>query len=162
MENLVEILNKVLSEEIIVYKELLEVIEKKTDILVKGDIKELDKITSEEHNIINKLGKFENLREKVIFNIGHRRGIKETLDVTSLLEIVNEDEREEISRLKDDIVEVLSNIKDRNDLNSSLIKDSLDYISLNLNLLTQNDTELTYGSDKKKSQSPKSLFNKKA
>lgn len=162
MENLIDILNKVLVEEIVVYKELLEVIDKKTDILVKGDIKELDELTTKEHDIINRLGKFENLREKVIFNIQHRMGIKNDLDVTKLLEMLGEEEGKELSSLRDELLDVLSQIKDKNQLNSSLIQDSLEYINLNINLMTQNNTELTYGNNKKKTQTTVSLFNQKA
>lgn len=162
MKDLIDILQKVLKEEILVYRELLSIMNEKTDVLIDGNIEKLDKMTTHENNIINKLNEFENLRNKVIFNIQHRRGIKEELDISMLLKLLDDEDGMELSNLRDEFLEVLSQIKEKNILNSSLIKDSLDYVNLNINMMTENEDEITYGNKNKKIKSTRSIFNQKA
>lgn len=162
MDKLIDVLKKVLTEEIEEYKNLLNLIESKTDILIKGDIKKLDKMTEEEQKIIIKLGKFEDLREKVLYNIKHREGIEKDLDVTLLLDYIDDENKKQLKSTREDFLKILEKIKDRNKLNSTLIEDSLDYINMNLNILTNNEEDLNYGGNKKKSKTANSIFNTKA
>lgn len=161
MKELVEILIKVLHEEIDVYRELLEKLEEKTEVLISGDIKGLDDVTKSEYNIIEKLSKFETLREKVIFNISHKEGLKKDINITEIIELLEGKEKEKLTILRDDLIDLLEKIKNKNTLNGTLIKDSLDYIDLNINLFTNTNNNLTYGKNKSKPENI-SLFNEKA
>jgi len=160
MKELVEVLIKVLDEEIVVYSKLLKNLDEKTDVLVNGDIKNLDEITSREQSITETLVKLENLREKVIFNIAHKKE-KSELDMSQILEFLEGQEKEILEEKRNKLVNILENIKEKNALNSRLIKDSLDYINLNIDLFTNRDSNLTYGKDKKNEQTV-SFFNKQA
>lgn len=160
MKELVDVLIKVLDEEVVVYSKLLKNLDEKTQVLVNGDIKKLDEITKEEQSITETLVKLENLREKVIFNIAHKKE-KSELDVSQILEFIEGQEKEILEEKRNKLVNILENIKEKNALNSRLIKDSLDYINLNIDLFTNRDSNLTYGKDKKNEQTA-SFFNKQA
>ncbi|MBS4535788.1 flagellar protein FlgN [Clostridium sp. D2Q-14] len=160
MKDLVDILKKVLKEEILVYRDLLNLMNEKTEILIEGNIEKLDKLTNKENNIVNKLGKFDNLRNKVIFNIQHKAGMNEDIDILRLLKILDDEDKKEVFDLREEFLEVLSKIKDKNQLNSSLIKDSLDYVNLNISMFTEEEDEITYGNKNKKSTI--SIFNQEA
>ncbi|MGO1368462.1 MAG: flagellar protein FlgN [Senegalia sp. (in: firmicutes)] len=161
MKELIDILIKVLNEEIDVYSELLKKLQEKTDILISGDLKALDNITKEEYSIIEKLSKFETLREKVIFNIAHKEGLKKDINIKEIIDILQGKEKERLSNSREKLIKLLDEVKNKNELNGTLIKDSLDYIDLNINVFTNRDNNLTYGKGKAKSENI-SLFNQKA
>ncbi|NBI07371.1 flagellar protein FlgN [Senegalia massiliensis] len=160
MKELVDVLIKVLDEEVVVYSKLLKNLDEKTQVLVDGDIKKLDEITKEEQSITETLVKLENLREKVLFNIAHKKE-KSELDVSQILEFIEGQEKEILEEKRNKLVNILEKIKEKNVLNSRLIKDSLDYINLNIDLFTNRDSNLTYGKGKKNEQTA-SFFNKQA
>ena len=143
MKNSIEQLKKVLYEQIEVYKHILSLSVKKTDIVVNGHIKKLEEITQEEQKLIIKIGKLEDIRESVIYNINKELGLEE-LNMTKLNDYLEEADKVFIKNLKDELMDILNQIKERNELNGSLISDSLEYINLNIDILTNSTIDNTY------------------
>ncbi|WIV12053.1 flagellar protein FlgN [Proteiniborus sp. MB09-C3] len=166
MKVLTEELKDVLLDELKVYEEMHELTVKKTEIITSGRINDLDNITQVENSLILKLGQLEERREKVINNIHKHLGIKEDSTVTDLLNHIDNSDgiKQEIESITKKFSKVLNSLKEKNDLNSLLIKDTLEYIEVNINLLTNTSDRGIYNNKVQKEQTSQkiSLFDTKA
>lgn len=166
MKILVEELKEVLLEELNIYEEMLELTIKKTDIIANGKINDLDNITQLENSAILRLGKLEDRREKVVNNIQKQLGTEEASTITDILNKLSDADsiKQEIDNITRKLAKVLNTLKEKNDLNSLLIKDTLEYIELNINLLTNvSDRGIYNNRVQKEDNSQKfSLFDTKA
>lgn len=166
MKILVEELRDVLLEELNIYEEMLELTTKKTDIITSGKISELDNITHLENSIILNLGKLEERREKVAGNIQNQLGIGEGSTITDILNQIDDNTgiKQEIENITKKLSQLLNALKEKNDLNGLLIKDTLEYIELNMNLLTNVSERGIYNNKVQKENTAQkiSLFDSKA
>lgn len=166
MKILVEELRDVLLEELNIYEEMLELTTKKTDIITSGKINDLDNITHLENSIILKLGKLEERREKVVDNIQNQLGTGEGSTITDILNQIDDTTgiKQQIEGITKKLSRLLNTLKEKNDLNGLLIKDTLEYIELNMNLLTNVSERGIYNNKVQKENTAQkiSLFDSKA
>lgn len=164
MKKLFDELNEVLLEELNVYKEMLEVTNKKTEVITAGHVKDLDKITQLENTIIINIGKLEDKREKVVENIRKQLGLQEELNMTNIMEHLDKQAANDIEIIKSQLLDTLNKLKEKNQLNNVLIQDSLEFINLNIELLTSTSEQGTYNNKtgKEKSSQNVSFFDAKA
>ena len=138
MASLIEELIMVLGDEEKIYSEIIPVAEKKTQIIVNNDLQSLNSITEEEQALVSKISKLEKKRQEVIRNIGIVMNKKESeLNFVTIIDLLNgqEKEQEELRRLHDKLkrtVEALSLINERNQM---LIKQSIEMIDFDINLI---------------------------
>ena len=138
MASLIEELIMVLGDEEKIYSEIIPIAEKKTQIIVNNDLQSLNSITEEEQALVGKISKLERKRQEVIRNIGIVMNKKESeLNFITIIELLNgqEKEQEELRRLHDRLkrtVEALSLINERNQM---LIKQSIEMIDFDINLI---------------------------
>ena len=138
MASLIEELIMVLGDEEKIYSEIIPIAEKKTQIIVNNDLQSLTGITEEEQELVGKISKLERKRQEVIRNIGIVMNKKESeLNFITIIELLNgqEKEQEELRRLHDKLkatIEMLAVLNERNQL---LIKQSLEMIDFDINLL---------------------------
>lgn len=142
---MVDKFKNILREECRLYKDILEITTKKTETIKTNEIKELDKITRIEQTFIKKIGKLEEEREETVKNIRKEFNIDENADMSQIIERIGEEHKKEIETITSELMDILQKIKEKNDLNGMLIKDSLEFINLNVNLLTNATTQNTYG-----------------
>lgn len=164
MKKHIEQLKKVLEQQIEVYKDILDLSINKTNVVVNGHIKKLEEITEEEQKLIIKIGKFEDIRENIIHNMKAELGIEIELNMTTLNDYLEEADKVFIENVKDQLMDILNQLKERNVLNGSLINDSLEYINLNIDLLTNSTIENTYDNSQQDSKGTQArrLFDTKA
>ncbi len=166
MKILVEELREVLSEELNMYEEMLELTLKKTDIITSGKINDLDSITHMENSLILRLGKLEDRREKIVNSIQKQLGTEDASTITDLLNQIDDtnDTKQEINGITTKLSNVLNTLKEKNDLNGLLIKDTLEYIELNINLFTNASERGIYNNKVQKEDTSQkfSLFDTKA
>ena len=138
MASLIEELIMVLGDEEKIYSEIIPVAEKKTQIIVNNDLQSLNSITEEEQELLGKISKLEKKRQEVIRNIGIVMNKKESeLNFVTIIELLNgqEKEQEELRKLHDKLkgtIDVLSTLNERNQM---LIKQSLEMIDFDINLM---------------------------
>ncbi|WP_069650370.1 flagellar protein FlgN [Caloranaerobacter ferrireducens] len=147
MENLIKDLKEILLQELNLYKHMLELSIDKTEIITSGQVRELDKMTQKEQALILKAGKLEDIREDILSKIQEKLKLKKIQSISKLADYLSEEQKKEIEDIKQQLIDVLNSLKERNTLNSTLIKDSLEYINLNVSLLTNALSGSTY-SDK--------------
>jgi len=121
----------VIKGEIEIYQDLLNLSYKKTDVIIAGEVKELDKITKVEGQLLNKILELEEKREFLLSEFG-----ASSLKDTKILDTFTENEKLSLQKLQSLFFDVLKNLQERNDLNTSLIKQSLEYINYSISLIS--------------------------
>lgn len=138
MAGMIEDLIFVMKREEEIYRELVPVAEEKTRVIIKNDLTALQEITDREQLIVEKVNSLERRREEVIINIGTVLGRKpETITVKVLLEILKDqpEDRQKLAKVHDDLLSVVKHLVMINDRNGALIKQSLEMIEFNMNLI---------------------------
>ena len=136
--SLIEELIMVLGDEEKIYAEIIPVAEKKTQIIVNNDLQSLNSITEEEQALVGKISKLEKKRQEVIRNIGIVMNKKESeLNFITIIDLLNgqEKEQEELRRLHDKLKRTVSDLSLINERNQMLIKQSIEMIDFDINLL---------------------------
>lgn len=138
MASLIEELIMVLGDEEKIYAEIIPVAEKKTQIIVNNDLRSLNSITEEEQALVGKISKLEKKRQEVLRNIGIVMNKKESeLNFITIIDLLNgqEKEQEELRRLHDKLKRTVSDLSLINERNQMLIKQSVEMIDFDINLL---------------------------
>jgi hypothetical protein len=144
----------VLSSELELYQELLKLSQKKTDILVKGDVKLLDEITKIEQDMIMRMGKLEAKRGNIIKKIAetYKKDIKQ-INMSFLKQIMTQENIKKLENLQEDMKYTLKQIDEKNRDNERLIKQALEYIDFSVDLLKDvGHTKSNYSPDGKDSK----------
>ncbi len=150
-----EELEIVLEKELTVLAELKEISFKKTDTIINNHIRDLEEITKKEEALINEMALLEDEREKLL----DTWGVAINTPISSVIERITED-NSGLIRITEEMKEVMEELFLRNKLNNDLIKENLDWIDFNINLITSAHTSPGYGKENKKS-SGNSIFDRK-
>src|SRR5690606_16752533 len=91
--------------------------------------------TSIEQSMIVNMGKVDHIRNSIIGNLLMELEIDSVDNLSELAKHLPEKDKAEVLQLKNKLEKIINEIKGINELNSSLIKQSLDYIDFNMNLM---------------------------
>ncbi|MCR5747716.1 MAG: flagellar protein FlgN [Lachnospiraceae bacterium] len=120
------------------YVTLLGLSKKKTPVIVAGDIDNLQKITDDEQAVLDRLAALDSKRADTMKDIAEvmNRDVK-TLKLSNLIEMLKKrpEERDALSDLHDRLKATVGELRMVNDQNRELIKQSLDIVDFNLNLI---------------------------
>jgi len=147
-------LMEILREELKELKAIRDIAYNKTDIIVKNEIKSLQNITAEEEGLVSKMAALEERR----LNLLDSWGVNKSTPLSEIIEKIPEG-RKELMDIREELNNLLMDIKQRNDINSQLIQENLEWMEFNINLITQANTPGTYG--KKDNKSNRSFFDRK-
>lgn len=138
MASLIDELISVLEKENEEYKQLIQISSKKTSVIVKNDLEQLQMITAKEQKHLDTLINLEKKREDVTDDIAlvlNRSKVNFTIN--ALIPVL-EGQKEVQTRLiaiHDDIRTTLKNFQTINEINKSLIEESLELIDFNMNFI---------------------------
>lgn len=138
MASLMEELFTALSSEKEIYEKLIPISEQKTEILVKGDLKELEAITQKEQFLVDKAIAVGKERESVIANISVvLNKDASTLDLGSLAGLLGKqpEEKRKLAELHDSLKVIMKRLVSINEKNKNLIENSLEMIEFNMNFI---------------------------
>lgn len=146
----------ILERQLYILKDLKKITSKKTDIIMNDKVDELKKMTIKEEDFINKMAVLEMEREYLFDSWGIEKG-------TPLSNIIKDipGEKEDLKILGNRLFIILKSIDEENKLNDILIKDSIDWIEFNLNLVTDTEVPSTYGNKNKKVKVNNNFFDRK-
>ncbi len=134
MENLIDILGRESTE----YEGLLEISQRKTPIIVSGNLEDLQKITDEEQNVVNKLNVLERERVQVTKDIATvlNRDVSK-LTLTNLIGLLQARPAEQgaLAELHDRLHRTVHELQRVNEQNGSLLKDALEMVEFEINML---------------------------
>lgn len=138
MASLIEELIETLEKEDKVYEELLPVVEKKAQVIIKNDLEELQRVTTAEQDYVDLITSLEHNRNKIISNIGIVMSRKpEDLNLKAIVAMLEKQpaEQEKLGRLHDSLIKKLGRLKDLNMQNKALIEQSLEMIEFSMNVI---------------------------
>ena len=138
MASLIDELISVLTEENKEYQDLVILSHEKTNVIVKGDIDYLKQITEVEQNFIGRITKLEKKRVEIVNDIGTVlcKDPKE-LTVKVIIGLLKGQDEVciKLSSIYDELKLTMKNMVAVNELNQSLINQSLELVEFDLNLL---------------------------
>jgi flagellar biosynthesis/type III secretory pathway chaperone len=138
MASLMEELFTVLDSEREIYEQLIPISERKTQILVKGDLQELEEVTEKEQLLVDKVTALGNKRESILTNIGIVLNKDAgTLDLGSLAKLLEKqpEEKKKLIELHDSLKTIMRRLVSINEKNKNLIENSLEMIEFNMNFI---------------------------
>lgn len=127
----------ILEQEIETYNDILEISKNKKNIIIKGKVNELESIVNLEQSLIVKMGKLEATREELLGQISGSIGVKASeINMSEIKEHLPEPRKIRMSDCQNRLSNVLTELKEANELNSRLIKNSLEFVNFAINLYT--------------------------
>ncbi|WP_091544655.1 flagellar protein FlgN [Alkaliphilus peptidifermentans] len=147
MKKSIEQLIESLNHEKNMYEEILKLEKKKIEVIRLGNMKELEMMTQKEQQYLMKMGTFEKLRRSVLVNVAEALEVDEITSVSEFLLYIKDDKIvKEIDEIRDELLEIINEIKEVNELNEKMLKQHLEYIHFNFEVLTSDMREgNTYG-----------------
>jgi flagellar biosynthesis/type III secretory pathway chaperone len=153
---------KLLEKHVKLHKGLLELANKKTEVLKKGDMEALSGIMKEEQKYIAAINQVERERIHVVEAMVSE---KDERTLTNCISLAEGTERAMLEKLRDDLTAVISELKDINLLNQQLTQQSLQFVNVMLDMLMPQPLEVNYGAPSKATapyEGGRSLFDSKA
>ncbi|MDI6703161.1 MAG: flagellar protein FlgN [bacterium] len=151
MDDLLLQLRDVIVNENSLYKQLVDLSKEKKDVLLNRDIERLLMIISSEESLISKIQEFEDVRLGIIDNLAEVWQIpKSELNFKKIISLSSVD----LSSLYSEFLSTVQELKDLNEMNNQLIRDSLSFINYILNIIVPMQEDFTYGRVKKKKARP--------
>lgn len=130
-----------LTQEYKIHEEMFELSVNKTNALVSNNVPEIEHINKKEAELILRLGNYEDKRNILIEKTCLGLGInKDDVTISILLERLEGEGKAGLLELKEKFKELVLELKKVNDLNNSLIKNSLEFIDFSINLIAGADT----------------------
>lgn len=138
MASLIENLISILEQESVEYETLLGLSQKKTPVIVAGDLEQLEQITDEEQLVASRITNLDNRRMAVIKDIANVTNKDvEDLKLVNLIEMLANRPQEsgKLAELHDKLKVVVRNMQRVNEQNKELIAHSLEMVEFDMNML---------------------------
>lgn len=134
MENLIDVFNRECSA----YEGLLEVSQRKTPIIASGNLENLQKITDEEQDMVNRLNSLERERREVTADIATVLNKDVTkLTLTNLIDMMQTRPAEQsiLAEIHDRLRKTMRELRRVNEQNGELLKDALEMVEFEITML---------------------------
>lgn len=134
MENLIEVFEQESTE----YEGLLELSQKKTPLIIGGDLDNLQKITDDEQIVVSRLHNLEKKRVEVTADIANvlNRDV-EKLTLTNLIEMMaaRPEEQAKLAAVHDRLQSAVRALQRANEQNRELLTNALEMVEFEMNLV---------------------------
>jgi len=139
MENLVDTLRRECTE----YEGLLEISRHKTPIIIQGDLEQLQKITDDEQELVSRILHLDHEREVGMKDIATVLGKDASkMKLSDLIDTLGKRpaEQQTLAGLHDRLTGTVRELKRVNEQNGELLKNSLEMVDFEINLLQASRT----------------------
>ena len=138
MASLMEVLIDVLEQENQEYEKLLSLSMRKTSVIVSEGLAELTKITDEEQVIVSRINHLDNQRYEAVSDIADV--LNKDVDKLKIVDLIKmlagrTEEQEKLAAVFDRLRENVRGVKRANEQNGELIRDALELVQFNMNVL---------------------------
>ncbi|QKS72359.1 flagellar protein FlgN [Paenalkalicoccus suaedae] len=152
---------------VVVHQRLNEQAAEKAQIIKNGDIKALDELIKKETPLIHQLRKLENTRQQLVSNWLNERGIiADDVTMQTIIPTFSDETQKKLNRLQEQLVVEITTLKEQNEVNRSLLEDSLKFVNLSLDTFQPqnqfNDYSNGQAGDDDGPETGRSLFDSKA
>lgn len=128
-----------------IYQALLQLSQKKKEILIAAKPQELEKVTKQEEMLIIQAGKLEKVRLTVMQELVTELGISSEQAVLSeLIKYADSTTAVKLNEIFQAFTEITGELNNLNELNEKLIRQSLEFVNYNINILSQSKADTTY------------------
>lgn len=141
------------------HKSLLEIAYKKTEAIKTGDMDSLNQLLKDEQTHIAGISQLEQQRQLEVTDYLRAKGIApiDNPTVAHVLENTNTDEeKEQLSAARNQLLLTIDILKKENDLNQKLIFQSLQFVNMNLEILRPTPDKINYS--KNESRGPENTL----
>lgn len=151
-----------------VHKSLLEKAYKKTEYVKIGNMDELNNMLKDEQSHVAAIQQLEQQRQMMVTDYLRAKGIAftGTPTVAEVIEATdNFEEKQQLEAIKNRLLLVIDSLQKQNDLNQTLVFQSLQFVNLTLDLLRPRPNQINYsGQEVRGTQTvnKKSYFDSKA
>ncbi len=133
-----EVLIDVLEQENQEYEKLLSLSMRKTSVIVSEDLTELTRITDEEQIIVGRINRLDHQRNEAVNDIADV--LNKDVDKLKIVDLIRmlaarPEEQEKLAIVFDKLRESVRSVKRVNEQNRELIKDALELVRFNMNVL---------------------------
>ncbi|MFC4618546.1 flagellar protein FlgN [Camelliibacillus cellulosilyticus] len=132
-----------IEEMIDVHHLLYQLATDKTEAIKNGDFQTMDQIINKESVEVERLSQLEQEREHL--TNAFMGDIEGGQTFSALITRAPDAEQKKLSNLQSELAEVVFLLKKQNDLNQDLLRQSLDWVELNINLLNPTPKPVNYG-----------------
>lgn len=137
MEKLLTDILGSLEQEKEIYKELIDLSTRKTDIILKKKVDVLDKLVDLEQELIEHIRKLELNRQKQIEELAKVKDVEpNTITLSMLMEWSEGDLKLKFENLQEEFTRIIDRQNHLNEINAKLIRTNLEYIDFALSLIT--------------------------
>jgi flagellar biosynthesis/type III secretory pathway chaperone len=142
IQQLIDIVEELLNE----HENLLKIEERKKRVLIDGDMEALQEITNQEIRFIRQAEKLEQQRMKLGEQVAKAYGMKmEELTASKLANLVKDPQQAaKINLLTGKFVKVIGELKQANELNGVLLKQSWEFVQRSIDLIMDVPDSGTY------------------
>lgn len=160
----IKTINESLHALTVIHEELLKVSERKTDVIKEGSTDKLQAVLAEERKYIKILEQAEQKRQKAVEEwYTDKRLPRENMTITNMLEILtDEQEQQELEHMTIKLTKAITQLKQQEQLNQSLIQQSMQFVQLSLDMLNPTIQSMNYGKTQESGGSKRSVFDSKA
>ncbi len=137
MSSLVEELIGVLNEEEKLYRSLIDIGERKREIVIRADIDALEKLTVEEQAKSDELLAFSNKQTQLLTDIKNVLGKKEEdITVTRLITYLSSqpEVQEKLTEARDNLINSATKMQEINKLNETLLRQAIELTEFDITL----------------------------
>jgi flagellar biosynthesis/type III secretory pathway chaperone len=134
LTSLYEILDNLIN----LHRALYTLAKQKKDVLIKGDIDELVKITQQEQKLIKAVEAAEAARIETVKELFAAQGLSSSEGtLAELIKLITAaEEKARLTNYRNELLRIVSELRDANELNQQLLEQSLSFVNMTLDLLT--------------------------
>lgn len=135
----------IISKEAALFESFLELLERQKEMLVANDLDGLNEVVQRQREKLIESKLLNKQRENLVATIKTSRDIEGDLTVTRLLKLVDEDQANRLSQLRDIIYSLNEKITDTRNTNAMLLNRSREFIAHTMEMLSKiNNPDNTY------------------
>lgn len=135
---------EILARQLYLNKRLLKLAEEKKEVLLGDDVKRLSEMIIDEQEIVKEMILLEKERASEAARIGRGAGVRKVEDIKELVARQSEEKVREIEAVSRELRAVLIELEEKNSINQALMKFNLEYIELNVNVMTSKQEPQRY------------------
>lgn len=148
------------------YKSLNGLASKKIEVIKSAAIQELNILVTEEKKHMQAIQKFEKIlmEDTKVFLMGNG-SMTDSLTITDCIKHVSVEDKKILERIKVELEDQVSTLKQKNDLNQQLLEQSLQFVNLSLDMLLPAIDSFNYerpNQAQDMSEDKRSIFDSKA
>ncbi|PFA67359.1 flagellar protein FlgN [Bacillus sp. AFS015802] len=148
------------------HKSLFDLSLNKTEVIKKGDMSELDRVLKDEQKHLAAINTVEAERQRESTQYLQSRGVllNEAPTISQCIEHSSPQEQETLVQWQEKLVDIIGELKAKNELNQKLVYQSLQFVNMNLSMTQPQPDQSTYSrpNGEKKSPASRSIFDSKA